>query len=78
MNTSVSGSLSSFSDADDVSSYATEAISWAVGAGIINGKTSSTIDPHGDATRAEVSTMLMRLVGVMNTDTSVNNTNVHA
>ncbi len=78
MDTSVSGSLTRFSDANTISSYATEAVTWVVGAGIINGKTSTTIDPQGDATRAEVSTMLMRLVGVMNTDTSINTTDIHA
>ncbi len=66
LDISVAGSLNDFSDANTVSSYATEAVTWAVGAGIINGKTSTTIVPQGNATRAEVSTMLMRLVGTMN------------
>lgn len=66
LDTSSSGSLNKFTDKDSVSSYAYEAVAWAVGAGIINGKTPSTIEPKGNATRAEVSTMLMRLVVAMN------------
>ncbi len=66
MDMSVSGSIDAFADADRVSSYAKDAISWAVGAGIINGKSSTRLDPQGNATRAEVSTMLMRLVDTMN------------
>ncbi len=66
LDISVAGSLDNFSDADTVSSYAAGAVAWAVGTGIINGKTGTTIDPQGNATRTEVSTMLMRLVGTMN------------
>ena len=32
---------------------------WAVGEGYISGKTASTLDPKGSATRAEVAQLMM-------------------
>lgn len=57
-------SLEGFTDAESVSSWAVEAMQWAVGSGIITGK-SGGIVPKGNASRAEVATMLMRLVKLM-------------
>jgi len=57
-----SGSLDAFHDAETVSSWASDAVSWCVGTGIITGKEGKTLDPQGTATRAEVATMLQRLV----------------
>ena len=54
-----SGRLTSFTDAGNVSSYATNAMKWAVGAGIITGS-GSKLDPQGSATRAQVAAMLHR------------------
>ena len=51
----------SYSDASDISEYAIPAIQWACGAGLLEGRTESTIVPDGSASRAEVATMLMRL-----------------
>jgi len=65
METSGASSLSQFADGNQVSSYAMDAISWAVEKGVINGKSHDKLDPKGNATRAEVATMLMRLVGIM-------------
>lgn len=58
---STAGSLH-FTDANTVSSFAYEAICWAVENGILTGKDGGILDPQGNATRAEVATMLMRLV----------------
>lgn len=55
------GDLSSFSDASAVSEYATDAMAWAVGAGVITGKGGVSLDPQGTCTRGEVATMLMRM-----------------
>lgn len=52
--------LSKYTDQGKVSTWAKDAMSWAVGNGIINGKTAVTLDPSGFATRAEVVTMLKR------------------
>ena len=45
-----------------VSSYATDAMRWAVSSGIIGGMGDGTLAPQGNATRAQVATMLMRFV----------------
>lgn len=60
LDTSAKGDLSKFTDSDQVSSWASDAMMWAVGAGLITGKTANVIDPTGTATRAEVATILMR------------------
>ncbi len=56
-------SLEGFSDAEDVSSWATEYMKWAVDTGMISGKPngdgSYRLDPKGKATRAECAKMLM-------------------
>ena len=54
-----SGSLSGFSDGGAVSGWASEAMQWAVGAGIIGGS-NGKLNPSSPATRAEVATILMR------------------
>lgn len=54
------GDLSSFTDVSQISSWAQDAVSWAVGTGLINGRTSTTIVPSGESTRAEVATLLCR------------------
>ena len=51
------GSLNGFADVADISFWATENITWAVGAGIITGKPGNLVDPKGTATRAEAATM---------------------
>ena len=57
------GSLSAFADADRVSGWALEAMTWAVERGIITGRGDGTLDPRGEATRAEVAAMLTRFHG---------------
>ncbi len=60
-NTPEEGSgLSGFSDAASVSGWAEDAVSWAVAAGIITGRTDTTIVPEGESTRAEVATLFCR------------------
>ena len=53
------GSLDSFSDAASVSSYAVNAMQWAVANGIVNGS-NGKLNPQNNATRAEVAAILMR------------------
>lgn len=59
-DTSARADLSGYSDAGLVSSYATEALSWANATGLITGTTGTTLSPKGSATRAQVSTILSR------------------
>ena len=60
------GDMEQFHDHHETSDWAKEAKSWAVGAGIITGKDDNTLDPTGDASRAEVATMFERLVKLAN------------
>ena len=53
-------SVSGYSDADKISDYATDALDWAVSFGVIEGTQENLILPKASATRAEVSTVLMR------------------
>ena len=55
----VNGSLSDFSDAASVSSYAVNAMQWAVANGIVNGS-NGKLNPQDNATRAQVAAILMR------------------
>lgn len=59
MDISVSASLDSFTDAASVSAYAEDAMQWAVGAQVMNGRTATTLEPQGIATRAEVAQLLV-------------------
>ena len=59
-DTSARADLSGYSDAGLVSSYATEALSWANATGLITGTTATTLSPKGSATRAQVATILNR------------------
>ena len=57
-----SGRLSGYTDASQISSYATTAMQWANAEGLITGVTSTTLNPKDSATRAQVATILMRFV----------------
>ena len=54
--------FSNYSDAEDVSSWAAEAMQWAVGNDIICGKSETHLDPSGNATRAECAAMAARFM----------------
>ena len=55
------GSLANFTDAASVSGYAQQAMQWATAAGIITGNgNTATLDPQGNATRAQAAAMIMR------------------
>ena len=56
----ITGDLTGFTDADQVASYATDAMKWAIGEGLISGTTETTLSPKATATRAQVATILMR------------------
>ena len=53
------GKFDSFSDAASVSTYAADAMQWAVANGIVNGS-DGKLNPQDNATRAEVASILMR------------------
>lgn len=59
LQTTASASLSAFADAASVSGWAVDAVRWAVGSGLMNGK-NGRIDPAGLTTRAEAAALLHR------------------
>ena len=50
----------SFSDADKVSGWAAEGVTWCVMNGVGGGRVDGTLDPLGTATRTETAQMLMK------------------
>ncbi|MDR1440641.1 MAG: family 43 glycosylhydrolase [Clostridiales bacterium] len=56
--------VSAFADAASVSGYALEAVQWAVGAGLIQGRGENDIAPQGNATRAEVASIIQRFMAI--------------
>lgn len=61
-DTSEKADYSSFSDAGLVSPFASDAISWAVGSGVISGD-NGRINPQGHVSRAVCATMIARFTG---------------
>ncbi len=58
---SKSADLNGFADANTVSTYATDAMRWAVASGLIQGS-NSKLSPKATASRAQVATILMRFM----------------
>ena len=58
----VKGDLDKFKDADKITDYAKTAMQWAVGSGLMKGKSGNLLDPQGTATRAEIAAMLHRFI----------------
>jgi len=57
--------LDGFADHKKVSSYAQAALQWSVSCGLINGEEiggKMYLNPQGKATRAQVATILMRMI----------------
>lgn len=59
LQTTASASLSAFADAASVSGWAVDAVRWAVGSGLMNGKNGKIV-PAGYTTRAEAAALLHR------------------
>ena len=62
VDTTETGDTSKFSDYADISAWAADAMSWAVGAGILTGSDTGALSPGGSASRAEAAAMLQRFV----------------
>ena len=58
----VTENLDKFEDADKITDYAKMVMQWAVGNGLIKGKSENLLDPQGTTTRAEIAAMLHRFV----------------
>ena len=59
---SKTANLQDFADGADTSAWATRAMEWAYAEKLITGKDGNRLDPQGQATRAEVAAILMRLL----------------
>ncbi|ATW24905.1 S-layer homology domain-containing protein [Candidatus Formimonas warabiya] len=64
-DTNASGDLTGFNDSGKIKDYALIPFKWGAGKGLIGGKGAGILDPDGDATRAEVATILMRFMDLM-------------
>ena len=65
LDTEAKADFAGFEDGDKVSSWAADAMSWAVAEGIIAGSKDGGklyLDPQGNATRAQIALMLMRFL----------------
>lgn len=51
-----------FEDAGEISEYAVSAMNWAVGTGLMNGKSATTVNPKDNATRAEIAAITRRFI----------------
>ena len=58
----IEGDLNAFDDADKVSAWAVDGMTFCVTGGIIQGKTTTTLDPKGYATRAELAQILSKFL----------------
>ena len=52
----------SYTDFEEISEYAIEAMQYAVGSGLMKGKTETTLNPKDNATRAEIAAILQRFI----------------
>ncbi len=57
----VNANLDKYKDASNISSWAKDAFAWAIETGLITGMSDNTLNPRGNATRAQVATIIERL-----------------
>ena len=54
--------VTTFTDVEEVSNWAYDALEWACGIKFVEGKENNNIDPTGNANRAEMATLIMRFI----------------
>ena len=59
-NINVLANLTNFKDYKKVENYAVTSMKWAVGNGVITGNSDGTLNPKGNATRAEAAAMIQK------------------
>ena len=62
LDTSARTPLNGFNDGGKTASWASDAMQWAVSVGLFQGNADGSLNPGGKATRAEVATLLERMV----------------
>ena len=60
IDTSKRGDLSKYSDAGSISSWAAEAMQWAIAVGLMSGTSSTSLEPQSTLSRAQLAQMLYR------------------
>ena len=65
LDTGPRGDVDAFTDGASVSPWAEEAVSWALGSGLLAGSGDGTLTPGGQATRGEAAAMLRQLVALL-------------
>ncbi|MBO5505585.1 MAG: S-layer homology domain-containing protein [Clostridia bacterium] len=63
--------LANYDDFGAVSDYAVEAIKYAVGSGLMKGRTDRTLNPRENVTRAEAATLIMRFIEMISATTEI-------
>ena len=58
----VTGGVTGFTDAGSINDWAADAMAWATQTGLLGGVGNDLIKPQGDASRAQVATILMRFI----------------
>ena len=61
-DTTARADLSHYSDAESISSWANDVLSWAVAEGLLAGVTDDQLQPQGQATRAQVAAIMQRFL----------------
>ena len=62
---SAQDALDSYTDAGTVSSWAQNAMRWAVAKGVVSGTSSNTLAPRGTTTRAQAAQLSMRFFEIV-------------
>lgn len=68
VETTQTDEMPGFPDWEQVSDWARESLTWAIENGLIKGRNTGLLDPKGNATRAEVATVLQRFAGLLETN----------
>jgi hypothetical protein len=64
LDTTATSDFADYDDAGAVSDWAADGLGWTVGAGLMSGRSETTLAPRGTATRAEVAAILERFVKI--------------
>lgn len=62
------GDLSAYPDGASVSSWAADAVTWAVESGLLTGSDTGALNPQGNASRAELATLMVRASSLLTAD----------
>ena len=62
------GDLTAWSDGASVSDWATDAVTWAVENGLLTGSDTGALNPQGNASRAELATLMVRASALLTAD----------